>query len=237
MGTLGDTESEGPPPPKPASRRILSFDVGIRHLAFCCIEHPIRDRSAAAITLVDWDVIDLERVESVEACSDRLMSALDARFAEARFDVVLVERQPKARSIIMVAVQMLLCGYFSLAKAHGRVQSVRFISATRKLAMAQSQCAGSGSAGNAGGETQSNTASDRRGRRMKRDPKEQRVKYAQNKAYAVATTRHYLEHVLSDFANLSLLEQYPKKDDLCDAFLQAVSFVETGGMCSRLRGV
>lgn len=226
------------------TRRILSFDVGIRHMAYCALEHkahPTQPRSASGITILDWDVIDLDRVDSVEVCAERLMSAMEARFKDAVFDVVLVERQPKARSIMMVAVQMLLCGYFSLAKVQARVKLVRFISATRKLAVTECPsfrtAAPQANTLMAAPKDEENGQNLKRGRKIlsKGERQAQSQRYAQNKAFAVQATRHYLEHVMCDFANLSLLEQYTKKDDLCDSLLQAVAYIEGGGACSRVK--
>lgn len=191
---------------------ILSFDVGIRHLAFCHLV--VAGQGTPSYRIEDWDVIDLDKVPSVETCAERLMRELHARFPASRFDVVLVERQPKSRSIIMVAVQMFLCAYFSLAKvdATKRVGQVKFISATRKLDMS-----------------------------LLPPPLDQQApepvvkSYAANKAYAVKAARYYLEHVLEDFANLCLLDTYKKKDDLCDALLQGIAYVESGGEVCRTR--
>jgi hypothetical protein len=123
----------------------------------------------------------------------------------------------------MVAVQMFLCAYFSLAKTHGRVGDVKFISAQRKLAMACAPEEGPESAGPVPTKAGS-TAGSKAG---------SKEKYAENKKYAISATRHYLEHVIEDFGNLVLLDMYRKKDDLCDSFLQAVAFVEGRGACSR----
>ena len=188
---------------------ILSFDVGIRHLAFCHMTHDGWHEKSCKI--LKWDVIDLGPVTSVEMCASRLMTELDARFAELNVDVVLVERQPKSRSIIMVAVQMFLCSYFSLRRLHGHVKDVKFISAQRKLGMASLP-----------DEISSLERETDAGKR-----------YAANKKYAILVTRHYLEHVLGDFGNLVLLDMYPKKDDLCDSLLQGLAYIEGRGQCSR----
>lgn len=190
--------------------RILSFDVGIRHLAYCLMTHEGWDEKSSKI--LQWDVIDLGQVSSVEMCASRLMEELEKLFSDVCVDVVLVERQPKSRSIIMVAVQMFLCSYFSLAKLHGRVRNVKFISAQRKLGMKWLPP-------------------------VREDvdvPGKKKNQYAENKKYAIAVSRHYLEHVIHDFGNLVLLDMYAKKDDLCDSFLQGVAYVEGQGKCSRI---
>lgn len=191
-------------------RSILSFDVGIRHLAYCRLTHD--GWSPSTCKIEQWDVIDLGPVRSVEQCAFLLMKELETRFAQDRVDLVLVERQPKSRSIIMVAVQMLLCSYFSLGKVRGSIGDVRFLSAGRKLAM---------SAVANPALDPAKTSTDKQ--------QQQKSRYTANKKYAIEATRHYLEHVLADFANLALLSMYPKKDDLCDALLQAIAYIEGGG--------
>ena len=206
---------------------ILSFDVGIRHLAYC----HVRRSPSQCWEIVEWDVIDLDRVTSVEMCASRLMGVLEARFphpsaddAEKRFDVVLVERQPKSRSIMMVAVQMFLCAYFSLPS--GCAKRVKFMSAKGKLAMKHEVPPSSSSSRTESVEPVKPVEPVKEGRRRAKSLYN-RQRYMENKAYAVHTTKHYLEHVLCDFANLTLLDQYCKKDDLCDAFLQSMAFIES----------
>ena len=195
--------------PKSNTKSILSFDVGIRHLAYCHLSHDGWD--ASTIKINAWDVIDLGPVASVEICADKLMAELKRRFAVEAADLVLIERQPRSRSVIMVAVQMFLCAYFSQDKA--RFKAVKFISAQRKLAMQLLP-----------DEMQSAN------RALVEDKSK---KYAENKKYAIQVTRHYLE-TLGDFGNLVLLDMYPKKDDLCDSYLQAVAYVEGGGRTGKV---
>ena len=55
--------------------------------------------------------------------------------------------------------------------------------------------------------------------------KKTHAKYVVNKGYAIEATKKYLE-VMEDYASMSLLDAYKKKDDMCDSFLQAIAFVE-----------
>ena len=38
---------------------------------------------------------------------------------------------------------------------------------------------------------------------------------------------------MEDYASMSLLDAYKKKDDMCDSFLQAIAFVENDGVCTK----
>ena len=174
-----------------------------------------------------WDLIDLETVRSVDACCKRLTDELHARFGQQHFDVVLIERQPKHRSIMMVAIQMFLCSYFHVSRAvNGSTSKVRFMHASRKL-----ECCAPPSSSSYGLPPHSSDSQPKKVSKAER-LKQQALRYKDNKKRAIEGCVHYLHDVLEDFANAALLEQYPKKDDLCDAFLQAVAFVEGGGGAS-----
>lgn len=186
--------------------RVLSFDVGIRHLAFCALE-------GSQPSIARWELMDLGKVHGVEACALKLTQELESRFgADEAYDVVLVERQPKSRSIMMVAIQMILCAFFTARRVRGSVGEVRFAHAGRKLV-----------AKHFAPETPAGDVVE-----------DARQRYAKNKRYAVLATRHYLEHVHEDFGSLVLLDMFPKKDDLCDAYMQAITFLETRGAAQTL---
>ena len=188
---------------------ILSFDVGIRHLAYCKladIRQPLEIGRVA-----EWNVIDLGPVESVTECASRLTRELEIRFADFCGDYVIIERQPKAKSIIMVAVQMLLCSYFTVLSVRGQVGRVCFANALAKLKMLHYPA-----------EYHSSLKKLPKKEREKAD----RVRYAANKKYAVEATEKYLGERMKDEKNLAFLNRFTKKDDLCDSFLQAVAFVE-----------
>lgn len=204
--------------------RVVSFDVGIRHLAYCVISFPkctsmTTMEKVSKAQIESWDMIDLDRVPSVDVCSRRLTEELYKRFAFQNFDVALIERQPQHRSIVMVAIQMFLCNYFHVARVvNGNKCLVKFMHASKKLDC----CDGKG--------IQPDVQVRRAKFRPSRESKEARtaaaIRYKDNKRRAVEACLHYLQEVMQDFANASLLEQYTKKDDLCDAFLQAIAYVE-----------
>ena len=208
--------------------QILSFDVGIRHLAYALITIPSSAcREVSALTIDEWDVIDLQTVTSVEACCRKLTDELATRFGRRFFDLVLVERQPKHRSIMMVAIQMFLCAYFHAARATlkaedgtGRETAVKFVHARMKLDL-----------GEGDGDVASKTKTQIKVARPKLTKQALAERYRENKRYSIARTRHILSDILHDYANLALLELYPKKDDLCDAFLQAVAYLRLSGGC------
>jgi hypothetical protein len=228
-----------------AKTHVLSFDVGIRHLAYCRLSVPKRKEHekfrASTIEIEEWDIIDLDRVPSVDVCCRRLMEELHKRFAFSTFDYVLIERQPKHRSIMMVAIQMFLCAYFHTGRVvSGRTSgSIRFIHASRKLEVDSNNSYGSNNnssgidttnTSNSASQSYNNFNNKMRGRfaqRSKVDKQAAALRYKDNKRRAIESCTRYLTDVMQDYGNLALLEQYPKKDDLCDAFLQAVAFLES----------
>lgn len=219
----------------PKFQRILSFDVGIRHLAYCVLLVPRfgsgtspRQRLERA-QIEAWDMIDLDRVPSVDVCCKRLTDELHKRFAFDSFDVVLIERQPKHRSIVMVAIQMFLCNYFHVARAvNGNACAIKFMHASKKLYCCDVSPVPVKEPTTTTGQNKfrSKGGGFTRKRYSKADAAEAAARYKDNKRRAIEMCTKYLEDVLQDYANAALLEQYSKKDDLSDAFLQAVAFVE-----------
>jgi Mitochondrial resolvase Ydc2 / RNA splicing MRS1 len=201
-------------PPQPKRQRILSFDVGIRHLAYCEVLIPSSyatlknvDDMVRGCTIEKWDIIDLDRVSSVDMCCRRLTDELHRRFPIgpdlASVDVVLVERQPKHRSIMMVAIQMFLCCYFNTARASlgKRCCAVHFMHASKKLLYSATD--GGIDVGNTNDVCSINSNRRPAARRMSKQERqrEQAARYKDNKKRAVDLCSRYLSDVMEDFAN------------------------------------
>lgn len=209
--------------------RILSFDVGMRNLAFCMMTFSSNEISSCSIE--QWDIIDLgPNVRTVEACSKILTQKLNNTFGKTilsnnnTIDHVVIERQPKHRSIIMVAIQMFLCEYFMFLLTNNisasdslQIGNVKFINAKDKLRINILPPNCSGVHMNESICT-NNT--------YKLSPKQQqRRRYLDNKKNAIIETKYVLEEVIKDYGNLLIFNEcFVKKDDLADAFLQGLSF-------------
>eukprot|EP00798_Chlamydomonas_sp_ICE-L_P015399 gene15399-21483_t len=121
---------------------FLSFDVGTRNLAFCRMS--FSENLIASGKVTEWEVIDLggSSVSNFpERCALVLTAEMEKRFGTKlreggqgeNIDYILIERQPKRRSMIMMAVQMFLCQYFSEFVLRKQVGRVVFVSPVIKL--------------------------------------------------------------------------------------------------------
>lgn len=210
--TAGDASQAAAVAPK----TVLSFDVGLRHLAYCAIR--LSPDPAVRPEVLEWDVVDVTGPgkRTMDETTDALLDALDARFFEPGgrwYDHVLVENQPANKNPLMKSVQMLIYGYFQMLRRHAAgVGSVRLVSATRKLASATATATAA-----TGATTSAATAAATA-----------KPTYATRKAQAVAACREYLERH-GAAAQLTQLAASRKKDDLSDCLLQATSWWEGVG--------
>jgi hypothetical protein len=200
---------------------VLSFDVGIRHLAYCRMEH---DDNNAETRILEWELIDLGKADDIETAIDRLIVQLHARFSFEsdtwNSDVVIIERQPQTRSVMMVALQMALCSFFTMAKVQaGRVKDIRFGNAKHKLSMQRYAW----TAEDAPREVRPRKEG---GGAKQKQQRQSASRYAANKRYAINAAKHYLTFVLKDELNAAKLALSKKKDDLSDSFLQGMALLE-----------
>lgn len=105
-------------------RSILSFDVGIRNLAYCHI---------VSGTILDWGILDVHGKDLGEMAK-AIVNTLDEKFAGIEFDQVLIENQPVMKNPTMKSVQMLIYSYFVVCREVGMtpIGDVRLIAASRK---------------------------------------------------------------------------------------------------------
>lgn len=190
------------------SARYCSFDMGVKHLACCVVE--VRDAGGAP-TIVHWELINtLDECRSraltsarnikIEVAVEALVDALRAReqLWESVAEVV-VEQQPVAR----MPVSNTLCKCLShvlQAFFFQRGARVRFCSPKRKLTVASVDDAAA--------------------------PAREKAKdrYARHKRAAIDETRRRI--AADDDRWRAYFEGVAKKDDLADAYLQALVVVE-----------
>ena len=95
---------------------IISFDVGIRNLAYSIIN--VNEETVNAHNIIDWDVLDLCEKEK-KACNVdnitigiNMMKKLDELLENFNIDKVIIENQIGQNAIKMKTVQGMLNMYF-----------------------------------------------------------------------------------------------------------------------------
>lgn len=174
---------------------VLSFDVGIRNLAFCMVRSEVTEEGPANEILM-WDVVDI-KAKDMDSMASKLVSVLFELFGTETIDQVLIENQPVMKNPTMKSVQMIIYTFFVCAREVG-------MSPVGKVTLVPASC--------------KNKFCDKILRDI--DPatiSSARSSYMQNKKRAVETTRRLIPNDWAEF-----FRSHKKKDDLADAYLQAL---------------
>ena len=216
--------------------KYLSFDVGIKNLAFCSLNDNKQ--------ILDWGIINLDKNpkcqcglqkecqksatfivtcdngETKYSCTthtkkykkkkkinaDRdifnlskiLIEELNLKTDFLNHDVICIENQPALKNPVMKTVQMILYSYFMIegATKDKLVEQVHMINARNKLKV------------------------------YKGPPVEckYKEKYKRNKYLSVEYTKNMILNEEKKF--IDLFNESKKKDDLADAYLQGIYFIE-----------
>lgn len=196
---------------------IISFDVGIKNLAYTILEYnnsnmvgKTRDKydvlSRSNVLL--WNKVDLSSNKyDLEKITENLLEVLDCiayndieNLHDAKIHVV-IENQPALKSPIMKNIQIIIYSYFkTIAKYNNLDLCTRLISAKSKLKYIESFPEFEGSDPNKKG-------------------------YAKNKSDSIAFTRWLLDEKAPNVKASEVLAGMKKKDDICDSYLQALYYV------------
>lgn len=183
------------------SKRIISFDVGLRNLAYVVLRVP-DDSGVRGLFIESWELVDLlkDRPKApFDVCIQSVLEFLDGTEAfEDGGDVVLIENQPRCNPRLK-SVQVAMYAYFRTMHLHtSNFPDVRLISAGGKLRLNEGPAA-------VGAVTT----------------------YAQRKRASIVACEHYLRTVIGDVGRAdSFATSRNKRDDLADCLLQAISFIE-----------
>lgn len=183
---------------------ILSFDIGIKNLAYCNAHY---NKTTKSTNIIKWDVIDIINNTDISTkdfnkVTNALVDALSEHFPVVE-DNLLIENQPCMKNPMMKSLQMIIYSWFLIrSKDMNCKVLIKLLSASNKLKVKHS-----------------NVVSDA--------VVNEKNKYKKNKKSAIEITTHYLTNILSDEQMLSLFKGHKKRDDLADSFLQLTYFCET----------
>lgn len=173
----------------------LSFDIGIKNLAFCLVD--------PSCQILCWEIVDISSDQGgkgdMDAMASKLVQFLDELTVNQLQDTkqleVLIENQPVMKAPTMKSIQMIIYSYFKISSVHGLMDvQTKFVSASKK-----------------------NKYMIQQGYDVK--PK----CYKSNKENSILCVKKYLES-RNDGEHVTLLEKHRKKDDLCDSLLQILSY-------------
>ena len=196
---------------------ILSFDIGIKNLSYCVMykDETYDSINKNNIKIFDWGIIQLIEDEvkckgvPLDKITKVLYDILYNKFIEYDITKVLLENQPVLKNPVMKSIQMIIYGYFSYEKnIMGReIENIKLINASNKLKL--------------GKNLQDINNSE--------DILKIKSKYTRNKKLAILYTNHFLKQrlIVEDYDKYNdIFNNHKKKDDLADAFLQGLYFIE-----------
>jgi hypothetical protein len=204
--------------------KILSFDVGIRNLAYCILD--IIDDPTPTIFISKWGVISLipDNVKckslTVESAITILYSNLEEHFNDDTITHVIIENQP-TKNQVMKTIQIAMYSYFNFQKLiMGRsLVCIKLINAINKLKI----CNRLFEPTNIRAPDDISSIPDK-------------YRYKRTKKLGIFYTQHLLvnlnSHILvEDNINemskwIQLFSTSAKKDDLADSFLQALYYYD-----------
>lgn len=195
----------------------ISFDIGIKNLALCILE-----RTDEQIQILDWRIISLadkkKDIKGIDDIAERIYIEMDniIGFLKEKgideIDYVLIENQPSNLNGMMKSIQYIIYCYFSLLKYWDKIiENVVLV--------------------NAGLKTKTHDFKPEIQVKMDETVKEtknvkgfRRDKYKMNKQTSIEICRNYIK---DDAYLCDIFDNNKKKDDLCDACLQAVAFIRS----------
>lgn len=198
----------------------ISFDIGIKNLAMCILE-----KTEEEIHILDWRIISLAEkkkdIKGIDDISERIYMELDNVVGGLKdkgiesIDYVLIENQPSNLNGMMKSIQYIIYCYFSLLKYWDKiVENVVLVNAGLKTKThdykpdVQVKM----------DETPKSAKSVKNAKGFRND------KYKMNKQTSIEICKNYIK---DDETLCDIFDNNKKKDDLCDACLQAVAYIRT----------
>ena len=188
--------------------KYLSFDIGIKNLAYCLLE--VDDSTEYRnIKILEWGVMDLAQGQKVKELDlmtihSRMIDALNnCDFLNSNSDIntAILENQPCLMNPTMKSVQILLFASLWMRKEDGVIDigKMAMFSARNKLEAYD------------GPEI---------------DFSHIKTKYTRTKKLSIAYTKYMLVESEQSQEMKELFENSKKKDDLADAYLQGLTYIK-----------
>lgn len=178
--------------------KILSFDIGLKNLAYCFCEFNENN-----VKIFEWDVECLSNVKKVlplDELNKKIINFFDKNPQFLKTDYILIEQQP-TKNPLMKNISIMIHSYFIIRGIIDKqinkstIEKVLFFSPKNKLKVYD------------GPEIVCNLKS----------------RYSQRKKIGIEQTKYFIsKYNLSDYSDV--FNKSKKKDDLADSFLQALCY-------------
>ena len=189
----------------------ISFDIGIKNLALCILK-----KTDEEITILDWRIISLadkkKDIKGIDDIAERIYMELDNIIGYLKereineIDYVLIENQPSNLNGMMKTIQYIIYCYFSLLKYWDKIiENVVIVNASLKTKTHEYKP-----------DIQIKMDETKNSKGFRRD------KYKMNKQTSIEICKNYIK---DNEGLCEIFDNNKKKDDLCDACLQAVAYI------------
>jgi hypothetical protein len=123
------------------SIHVLSFDVGIKNLAYCYLTYSSSVEDPLSFTIQEWNVINIgtdATHNKIKYQSDILFQKLRELFYSKAIDYVVIENQPVLKNPTMKSIQMMIYSFFKIMMLSQDkcVKDVVLVNACNKLKFA-----------------------------------------------------------------------------------------------------
>jgi hypothetical protein len=192
----------------------ISFDIGIKNLALCILK-----KTDEEISILDWRIISLadkkKDIKGIDDIAERIYMELDNIIGYLKereineIDYVLIENQPSNLNGMMKTIQYIIYCYFSLLKYWDKIiGNVVLVNASLKTKTHEYKP-----------DIQIKMDEIQKTKNSKGF---RRDKYKMNKQTSIEICKNYIK---DDSYLCEIFDNNKKKDDLCDACLQAVAYI------------
>lgn len=200
-------------------KRLLSFDVGTKTLAFCDISCNKLSSGESVVNINNWNVNDISiknKKHDINQVIEKLLSFLET-FDVNVYDIILIENQPAFINAVMKSIQMIIFTYFTIKKRENNKNiTIQFCSASNKMKTIN----------NIDTKAAENILQD--ARYISKSDKG----YKFNKQLSIELMYYFLKNIIENKDSyLEFFNSYSKNDDLSDCFLQALYYYTNQKSC------